>query len=168
MPKWLFLFLLLSTTSLHADEITEEEIDLLAPEPEIVEDIQASPTLPSCQDENVQQHVTQLLEEYNKEHPVHSIYEKRQRTLQIRLANHFEEQPVTGFTSRQNRSVADKLLITKINNGLNDSEIRLCKSNAKGTEFKPVYLMIYNHHQKTELHILNFLDNPAEELKTDL
>ena len=168
MPKWLFLSLLLLVRPAWSQEITEE-VDLLAPdsEPEAEIQKQTIKTIPTCQDEQVLQQVQALLEEYNQEHPVNSIYEKRQRALQMRYTQKYDEEEVAGFTSKQNREVADKLLMTKINNGLNDDEIRLCKSDVKGTDFQPIYIMIYrNHNNETELHSLNFLKDTSEDLAT--
>jgi len=169
MPKWWLISFLLLTSPIRAQEVAEEDIDLLAPEPEIEIQEQKTGILPSCEDERVLQQVQALLEEYNQEHPVNSIYEKRQRALQMRYMQKYDEEEVSGFTSKQNREVADKLLMTKINNGLNDNEIRLCKSNVEGTDFQPIYIMMYqNHNNETELYILNFLKSTLEELKTFL
>ncbi|MBR1605834.1 MAG: hypothetical protein IJ660_07000 [Alphaproteobacteria bacterium] len=170
MSKWVFLSLCLLAMPVWAEtSVDDEEIDLLAPEPEIEKIVPIKFELPTCQDERVLQQVQMLLKQYNQEHPVNSIYEKRQRALQMRYTAEYDEEKVTNFTAKQNREVADKLLMTKINNGLDDNEIRLCKSKTAGTDFQPIYIMMYNNHQnETELHLLNFLKNTSEELKTSL
>ncbi|MBQ8465881.1 MAG: hypothetical protein IJ529_05465 [Alphaproteobacteria bacterium] len=125
--------------------------------------------LPSCQDERLISQVKELLEQYHQEHPVSSLYEKRQRALQLRYITEYEEEKVAGYTAKKNEVVANKLLMTKINQGLADEEIRLCKSINQNAHFKPVYLMMYGDAEgQTQLFVLNFLDNPNEELKTVL
>ena len=50
--------------------------------------------------------------------------------------------------------------MSKINNSLDDSQIRLCKSDVGNTNFKPVYLMLYaDKHNQIQVHILNFIEN---------
>ena len=109
------------------------------------------------------------MQQYDEENPVVSIYEKRQRALQKKFTQSYEEEKVAGFTSAKNRIVADKLLMTKINQHLNDDEIRLCKSKAEDKRFKPIYLMIYvDKNNEMQLNILNYIENSNKELSVVL
>ena len=168
MLKALVAGILLLSTAAWAQESTEvydDEVDLLAPEEVTATEPAQVLALPSCQDERLLAQVKELLEEYDAEHPVSSIYDRRQRIMKMRFATSYEEEQVSGFTSKNNRVVADKLLMTKINNGLNDNEIRLCKSNKKSEQFSPIYLMIYPHANEWVVEVLNLLENSGEELK---
>lgn len=168
MQKWLLALCLLFALPLRAEET--DEVDLLAPEPAVVEaeedkQDEASAELPKCNDKEMLQQVETLVDGYNAEHQVMSLLERRRRILQLRSMSEYEEEKVSGFTSRQNREVADKLLMTKINQGLTDSQIRLCKSKVKGSGFKAVYLMMYRDKDGlVHVHVLNYLENPAEDL----
>ena len=124
----------------------------------------AKTVLPTCDEPRLLEQVRNFLTEYNKKHPVDSVYAKRQRGLQMKTISVYEEYPVEGFTSKQNRRVADKLLMTKINSGLQDSEIRLCRTKSGNTRFEPVYLMMYATQDGVKVYILNFLENQTEDL----
>lgn len=133
------------------------------------EEIPQDLVLPSCQNEVILPQVNLLLENYNKEHPVDSLYEKRQRALQLKYAKEYKEETVAGYTSKKDENIANKLLMTKINQGLDDEQIRLCKSVQQNDRFPPIYLMMYfNNENHLEVHVLNFLKDQKEELKINL
>lgn len=168
MLKLLLSISLLFSLTAKAEET--DEVDLLAPEAEETVSFQAEnerveTNLPTCSDEALVKKVVQVLQEYYKTYPVTSLYEKRQRALQQRFMEKYEEVATAGFTAKKNRAVADKLLMTKINLGLDNSKIRLCKSTMSNEKFKTIYLMIFNNqYGETDVYILNFLNNPKEEL----
>ena len=133
------------------------------------EEVTQKLVLPSCQNEIVLSQVNSLLENYNKEHTVNSLYEKRQRALQLKYTKEYKEEIVAGYTSKNDENVANKLLMTKINHGLDDEQIRLCKSVQQNDRFPPIYLMMYfNNENQLEVYVLNFLSDQSEELKTSL
>ena len=167
MLKWVLLLAMLLPLSARADD----EVDLLAPviEPQKVTAQENTQILPNCDDESMLLQVNSLLQEYNEIHPAHSIYAKRQQVLQMRSAQTYHEQKASSFTSSDNRLIADKLLMTKINQGLKDKEIRVCVSQIKNQSLKPVYLLIYpNKLGQTELHIINYAQDPQADLNTIL
>lgn len=157
------------------EQATVEEVDPLAPdvieeEEVVVEQVPQEQILPSCDDETLLQTVSNLLHEYDAENPVESLYDKRQRALQLKYLNNYEEDQVAGYTSAQNQEVADKLLMTKINEGLDDEEIRLCKSKLdKNSRFKPVYVIVYQDKVGLmQVSILNFKADGSGELNSVL
>lgn len=168
MQKWLLFLMLLFALPLRAEET--EEADLLAPEAAAVateknEDDKISVVLPECNDQNLLRQVEILAGEYNDGHQVSSLLERRRRILQLRSMSEYTEENISDFTTKENRVVADKLLMTKINQGLSDSQIRLCKSKVKGKGLKAVYLMIYQDKDgQTHVHVLNYIENQSEDL----
>lgn len=169
MLKLLSVFCLLVSTSVWAQE---NEEDLLAPvvqEETLVEENEPQVELPECTDKALIEKTQEVLISYNDSHPIGSLYEKRKRALQMRLMKSFEEVSSEGFTSKQNRLVADKLLMTKINKGLEDSQIRLCRSQKTDERFKTVYLMMYiGTTNLPEIYVLNYSDNKDEEIRFNL
>jgi hypothetical protein len=169
-----------SNTNQTADEIvteaqtTGEEIDPLAPEASEDEKEAESQTisvkqaLPSCDDEKLLEEVSLLLQEYDEQNPAETLYAKRQRLLQLKYTQNYEEEQVAGFTSAQNSDVADKLLMTKINEGLDDDEIRLCKSKkVENSRFKQIYVIVYPGKEGAmHISILNFKADGSGELSS--
>ena len=165
MQKILFALCLLFATAVYAQDIELDVTDTAIGEIPAVYESQKSPNLPTCNDEQLIAQTIDFLQKYNKENPVDSLYAKRNRALRLRSVRKYEEQTVEGFTSQQNRAVADKLLMTKINFSMNDSEFRICKSTSTNARFSPVYLLIYeNKNGETEVQVMNYLDVQVKDL----
>ena len=169
---WVVLFLFFAVSAnaqQNQDKAEVEEVDLLAPAEAVempITSVQPEITLPRCQDEHLLTQVQNLIEEHNNVYPVVTIYEKRKRALQLKNTKLFEEEQVRGFSARQNRYVADKLLMTKINEGLEDNEIRLCRSVVINKQFPPIYLMIYKDKtDNIQVFVLNYMKDNTDDLK---
>ncbi len=124
------------------------------PEPEIVS--VAKPVLPTCGDEELKKLVLAKVSAYHKEHPVSSILEKRRQALLYKNLKQFTEVQTEGFTSKDDFNVANKLLMVKINNGLDNNELRLCKNSGQGIA-EDIYLLIYPYAYDIRVSILNFV-----------
>lgn len=101
--------------------------------------------------------------EYQGQHPVSGILENAVRLCCSKSEN-FSEVPVDNFTSRQNYNVANRLLMTKINNGLDNDQIRLCKNDGYG-KAADIYLLLYPHGLDIRVVIINLVaaEDPKEE-----
>ncbi len=125
--------------------------------------------LPECNDEVVITSVLQKIDEYNKEHPVASILATRNRLLRKRFLSAYSEQPLNSVSSKNNRDVANKILMLKINEHLTDKTIKLCRGTFNITRFEPVFLIIYKEsYGPATIEIMNISDNPQESLKVQL
>lgn len=166
MRKWLLVMSLLAAFGARA-----EEVDLLAPEPETTEETlpAAAPRLPDCHNQQMLQAVSEKIDSYNADNPVTSLIDRRQRALRLRFVSDYSPVPVADFASKEHRNVSDKILMVKINNGLDDSDLLLCKSDVGGSGFAPVYLLIYNDkYQHTQVDIINYQPNDSEVMNVSL
>ena len=144
---------------------TEIPDPLALPEETVAEEVLQQKVLPKCDDALFIERVKTMLAEYNAEHPARSIYEKRKQLLQMRFAQSYEEKPASDFVSADNRVIADRLLMTKINNGLKDEDVRVCVSRSENSSFQPVYILLHpNRANETEFHIINYAENPENDL----
>lgn len=116
--------------------------------------------LPLCSDGRLTEQVIAKILKQFEDNPQPSMVERRHRQLLLRNLKSFAEIPAAGFNRAESRSVADKLLMVKVNNGLNDGEVRLCRS-ASGSRLTPVYLLLYPENHQTIVDILNFLPGAA-------
>ena len=168
MIKWLFALCVFGVFQVKA-----EEIDLLAPEPVAEEKIEAikqtvthQDLLPTCDNQKLHEQVKNIIKRHNEINSEKSLIARRRQALQLRFLSEYTEEKVTGFTAKKNREVADKLIITKINKGLVDSQVRICKSVTNGTTFEPVYLLMYaDDNRQVEVFVLNYSEKPNQELK---
>lgn len=166
MRKWLLMMSLLAAFGARA-----EEVDLLAPEPETPEETLpvAAPQLPDCHNQQMVQQVLEKIKSYNADNPVTSLIDRRQRALRLRFVSDYSPVPVADFASKEHRNVSDKILMVKINQGLDDKDLLLCESNVGGSGFAPVYLLIYNDkYQHTQVDIINYQIDGAEVMNISL
>lgn len=148
----------------QADKTEEiEELDLsLPPSQAIYVDKTPKLKLPECNNEVLIKLVEAKVAEFYKSHPADSLLEKRRQALLLKNLRAYTEVPTEGFTSKQNYNVANHLLMTKINEGLDDSKIKLCKNAGLGNA-SDIYLLIYPQNFQIKISILNLLKNPQEE-----
>lgn len=140
-----------------------DELDLtIEPQEEIYSEASSQIRLPDCNDKLLAELVLGKIADYQQEHEASNLLEKRRQTLLLKNLNKFTEIPVVGFTSRQNFTVANNLLMTKINNGLDDQEIRLCKNQGLGNAGE-IYLLIYPDINQIRVNILNFAQTSNAE-----
>ncbi|MCX4349680.1 MAG: hypothetical protein OSJ76_07860 [Alphaproteobacteria bacterium] len=136
----------------------DDEIVGLDPSVEASAEIYAAEKqkLPACADSRLKELVLAKVHEYHSEHPVSSILEKRRQALLYKNVQQFAEVSAEGFTSKQDFNVANKLLMVKINNGLDNQELRLCKNEGAGKAGE-IYLLIYPYGFDIRVSILNFV-----------
>lgn len=145
---------------------TQEEaqvavVEELAPETNVLE-VKAAPR-PECSDKKLAEKVVETLTGYQKEHPSMMQIERRRDILLRRNLTSFEEVAVEGFTSKQDFKVANAIIMTKINKGLEDSDLRLCKGKG-GAGAAQVYILLYPVGEGNVGEIIN-LQSSGEEIK---
>ena len=73
-----------------------------------------------------------------------------------RNLSRFGEVKVEGFTAKQDFNVANAIIMTKINRGLNDADLRLCRGLGQG-KAADVYVLVYPVGEGNVADIINFL-----------
>ncbi len=137
----LILFLLLATP-LQADETT-------------LKDNAEHQALPTCNDKKLHELLTAKISEYYQKHTAVSQLEKRMQKLLSRNMNNFNEVDIASFSPQDNIYVANKLMSIKINDGLENKEIRLCRTDSI-PNLPIVYLLIYPDNYYYMIDIINF------------
>lgn len=148
-----------SVTELPASE----ELDInIVPEEDIYIEPESKLILPQCDDKHLLSLVLAKISEYHQQHQASNLLEKRRQALLLKNLQKFSELSAEGFTSKENFNVANSLLMTKINNGLDDSQIRLCR-NEGGGKAAEIYLLVYPYYGQIRVNILNYLANQTSE-----
>lgn len=140
-----------------------EELDInIVPEEDIYVEPESKLILPQCDDKRLLSLVLAKISEYHQQHQASNLLEKRRQALLLKNLQKFSELSAEGFTSKENFNVANSLLMTKINNGLDDSQIRLCR-NEGGGKAAEIYLLVYPYYGQIRVNILNYLANQTSE-----
>lgn len=109
--------------------------------------------LPLCDDEEMIAAVVAKIKAHQELQPAKSIIENRSRALIIKNLQEFNELSVENFNNASNYNVADAIIMTKINFGIKENQMRLCQSNAKSN----IYLLIYPENNVYHVNIINFV-----------
>lgn len=118
---------------------------------------------PECSDEKLAKKVVETLVSYQKEHPSTTQIDRRRDILLRRNLASFEEVAVEGFTSKQDFNVANAIIMNKINKGLEDSDLRLCKGKGIAGASN-VYILLYPVGEGNVGEIIN-LKSAGEDIQ---
>lgn len=117
---------------------------------------------PECADPKLVDAVMNKVREYQREHPSEMMINRRRDALLLKNLPDFTEVSPAGFTSKQDFNVANQLIMTKINKGIDEADIRLCRSRGRGRASE-IYLMLYPIGDSWVVNVINFLP-PAPEM----
>ena len=111
--------------------------------------------IPECNDVKLQKMLQSKLLDYYQKKTTLSQLEKRTQKLMQRHMEVFAEVDITSFTPQDNIYVAHKLINTKINNGLEYTDMRLCRT-VSSPNLPDIYLLIYPENYYYMVDIINF------------
>ena len=137
------LFLFLSVPVLEAKDFEQFKDEV------------ALPILPQCNDTKLMSLLNDKISEYYQKRPSISQLEKRTQKLMEKHLKYFENVDVSSITPKDNVNVINRLMSVKINNGLDNHELRLCKTSAN-SNLPEVYLLIYTENYYYIVDIINF------------
>ncbi len=95
--------------------------------------------IPDCQSERLKKAVLNKVKEYQKQYPENSIIGIRQQKLLLKRLREFSKVEIASLNPEKYPKLGDKIITYKINDGIAEKEMRLCKS----TEPYNIYLLIY-------------------------
>lgn len=113
---------------------------------------EADAGLPTCDNEEIVTLVRQKIAQYQQEHRPNNIVGLRKQAMIFKTLDKFENVDVEQFDNASNYKVADALIMAKINRGLQNGDIRLCRGGFDGS----VYLMMYRDADAYRVEIVNF------------
>lgn len=111
--------------------------------------------IPECSDDRVLHLLIDKIKEFQKEKMGSSIKEKRAGTLLINDLKGFKEISSENFSREDDFVTASVLVTMKINQGITDDNMRLCKSISTGPSDN-LYLIIYRYSYQTNIMLLNY------------
>ena len=86
-----------------------------------------------------------------------SIYEKRKFKLILKNVDNFVSLDINDISPTQNYKVAGRIVELKINNFLDDENIKVCKTQSPELD-ATLYLVMYDEGEKVRVDIVNFTD----------
>lgn len=135
----------------------EQPVEIAVPEFNATSELDVGATpRPECSDPRLIRKIVEKIEAYQSEHPAAMLIDRRRDILLRRNLSRFGEVKVEGFTAKQDFNVANAIIMTKINRGLNDADLRLCRGLGQG-KASDIYVLVYPVGEGNVADIINFL-----------
>lgn len=112
--------------------------------------------LPSCDDKALLTLVGEMIDTYQEKNPATTLTDKRKYLLTQKNLKTFEPVTIAGFAPKTDYNVANRILMSKINEGLKESEMQLCKSSSRQLD-RTVYIFMKPYEGKVWIELVNFL-----------
>jgi len=114
----------------------------------------SSQTIPSCADAKLEQNIKDELKKYVVDGDINIPRQLRKAKLLAKYSQNFEPVDLETFTPSDQYHTADLLMDLKINKGLDDKDIALCKNPYKINR-ENVFIVIYRDEGKVMVEIPN-------------
>lgn len=114
----------------------------------------AAPAL-DCNDAGLLAQVRGKIDSLQPQAAGENVVERRRRLLSLKHIGKFRPLSVADFVPRDNYRVANRMIYVKINEGLKDSDLRLCVSDNPVLDRK-VYLLMYRLKDEIRVEIINY------------
>ena len=114
---------------------------------------------PECDNPRLLQKVLDRIAKFYSETPVNNIIDKRRQTLMLKNLRDFKELDISAFDPKENYDVSDQIIAYKINKGIKQDEMRLCRSTLP----RAIYLLIYPQNNFYTVEIINFPGRPRSQ-----
>lgn len=125
----------------------------------LIDDNTVAVAKPECDNPRLLQKVLERIALFYKQHPVNNIIDNRRQTLMLKNLRDFKEVDIASFEPKENYSVSDQIIAYKINKGIKDKQMRLCRSSLP----RAIYLLIYPQNNFYTVEIINFPGMPRSE-----
>lgn len=90
-----------------------------------------------------------------------NLYDRRAQKLAVKNTAEFEELSVADFVPRDNYRVANRIISYKINRGLSNEDMRLCRGNNPVLKSQ-LYLLLYPQNGGISADIINYGSSSSE------
>ena len=111
--------------------------------------------LPTCSDEKLIEKTKEFILEYYKKEQLSNIYDRRRKHFILSNIDNYSLENIENYKSEKTRPVSDIIINTKINKGVLEENMRLCKNLSHNKHALDVYLLIYSDNKNTVVRIIN-------------
>ena len=141
------------------EDIQAEDINVSSPKVEL--EIEKSlPTqeinLPTCENEKLQEVAKDYVNSYFANSKNEGTLYRRYKHFILQNLNQFKEENIANYKTAQTRPVSDIIADIKVNKGIPEENIRLCKNQSKDHYAGKMYMIIYP--QETDVFQVNLIN----------
>lgn len=118
--------------------------------------------LPACNDKGLLSAVKKFVADYYSDNLDQNVRFRRHRYFTMRNLDRFSEENVGNYKTEKTRPVSDVVADIKINQGVAESNIRICKNQNPYTAPKNIYLIIYPEEEAYRCLLINLSDEQGD------
>ena len=133
------------------------------PEVEILHHIEHQQVpLPQCDDKKLEEAANDFITAYLDK----STIMLRRRYFILHNLDKFAEEKVANYKTSSTRPVSDVIASIKVNKGIAEENIRLCKNQSKDKFAGKLYLIIFPQEEAFAVNIVNLIDSNKDQSET--
>ncbi len=111
--------------------------------------------LPDCGNQKLIEKTKEFVIEYYKKNIFQNIFDRRKRHFVIDNIDKFVEEDIANYKTEKQRPISDMIIDLKVNKGVIEENLRLCKNSSKNKEASNVYLVIHPENDNFKVHVIN-------------
>lgn len=115
-------------------------------------------SLPACDDEGLQKETFKYITDYFNLTPNEGTLFRRRRYFILHNLDKFKEENIANYKTEETSPVSDIIAMTKVNKGVAEENLRLCKNTAKEKHAGRIYLLIYPEQAGLRVRLINLVD----------
>lgn len=142
-------------------EQVDKESQLNSPKKAEYEEIREIPknivVPPSCEDEKLQQETIKYVNDYFNLTKNEGTLYRRRRYFVMHNLDKFKEENIANYKTEATSPVSDIIASIKVNKGIDEENMRLCKNTSKDKFAGDIYLVIYPEQEGFRTQVINLV-----------
>lgn len=114
--------------------------------------------LPACDDERLRKEAFKYINDYFNLASNEGTLFRRRRYFVLHNLDKFKEENIANYKTEETSPVSDMIAATKINKGIAEENLRLCKNTAKDKFAGKIFLLIYPEQNGVRTRVINLVD----------
>ena len=153
---------ILENTNLSLDKEKKPEAVI---EHQVEKDIKV---IPACDDEKLQKNTIEYIQKYFDATPNQSTIFRRHKYFVLHNLDKFAEENLADYKTAATSPVSDIIAYIKMNRGVIEENMRLCKNTSTNNHVKNIYLLVYPEDDSNyRVNVINLSPSLTELDKTN-
>ncbi len=121
--------------------------------------------LPDCNDEKLLAQTREYVAGYYQKNDNLGVMFRRRRHFVLNALHDFSQEKIADYKTQNARPVSDMIAELKVNQGIIEENMRLCKKQIPVKGMKDIYLLLYPEGEGYKVYVLNL--NPKRDKTYD-
>lgn len=114
-------------------------------------------SLPDCEDKKLIETTESYIKEFFDKVPNEGTIYRRRRYFILKNLDKFKEENIANYKTAETSPVSDIIADIKVNKGIAEENMRLCKNQSKDQYAGKVYILIYPDENEIKVRVINLV-----------